>query len=389
MRIKANFSVFPRKLASGRRVYYYQCYDGRDRRQWAKSTGKDKKTEAVRYCENLFKDGLLIPKLKIPTFGEFSVGWWDLNTCQYLKWRQLHDPIEDSTILMYKGYFKNHIKEHFAKFGLDEITPKMIESWLVLMSEKKHMSKKVKDKNLSPLTINHTLKILKIMFGEAVRLKLLVINPCSEIKELKRNDVDREIFTVEEVKKLFSPNWAELWSNETVYIMNRLAACTGMRMGEIRGLMGKYVFDDYVFVCGQYTPTGYKSNTKTKHNRNIPITPLMRKELEGLLQTNGDGYVFSDDKGAKPMSVDRIRRQFDNALKKIGISNDERLRRNLTFHCWRHFLNTLLRMSNVVDSKVQKVTGHRSQRMTEHYTHFDTRQFTEVRDVQAKLLTAR
>jgi len=316
MRIKANFSVFPRKLASGRRVYYYQCYDGRDRRQWAKSTGKDKKTEAVRYCENLFKDGLLIPKLKIPTFGEFSEGWWDLNTCQYLKWRQLHDPIEDSTILMYKGYFKNHIKEHFAKFGLDEITPKMIESWLVLMSEKKHMSKKVKDKNLSPLTINHTLKILKIMFGEAVRLKLLEINPCSEIKELKRNDVDREIFTVEEVKKLFSPNWAELWSNETVYIMNRLAACTGMRMGEIRGLMGKYVFDDYVFVCGQYTPTGYKSNTKTKHNRNIPITPLMRKELEGLLQTNGDGYVFSDDKGAKPMSVDRIRRQFDNALKK-------------------------------------------------------------------------
>jgi len=46
-----------------------------------------------------------------------------------------------------------------------------------------------------------------------------------------------------------------------------------------------------------------------------------------------------------------------------------------------------LRMSNVVDSKVQKVTGHRSQRMTEHYTHFDTRQFTEVREVQAKLLT--
>jgi hypothetical protein len=25
--------------------------------------------------------------------------------------------------------------------------------------------------------------------------------------------------------------------------------------------------------------------------------------------------------------------------------------------------------------------------MTEHYTHFDTRQFTEIRDVQAELLT--
>ena len=43
-------------------------------------------------------------------------------------------------------------------------------------------------------------------------------------------------------------------------------------------------------------------------------------------------------------------------------------------------------MSNIADSKVQSVTGHRSMRMTEHYTHFDTRQFAEVRDVQANLL---
>jgi hypothetical protein len=44
-------------------------------------------------------------------------------------------------------------------------------------------------------------------------------------------------------------------------------------------------------------------------------------------------------------------------------------------------------MSNVADSKVQSVTGHRSMRMTDHYTHFDTRQFTEIRDVQAELLS--
>jgi hypothetical protein len=43
-------------------------------------------------------------------------------------------------------------------------------------------------------------------------------------------------------------------------------------------------------------------------------------------------------------------------------------------------------MSNVADSKVQSVTGHRSMSMTEHYTHFDTRKFTEIRDVQAELL---
>jgi integrase len=112
----------------------------------------------------------------------------------------------------------------------------------------------------------------------------------------------------------------------------------------------------------------------------------MRQELEELLLENGDGYVFSNDGGETPISYDRIRRQYDKALQLIGISYEEKLKRNLSFHAWRHFFNTLLRMSNVADSKVQKVTGHRSMKMTEHYTHFDTRQFNEVRNVQAELL---
>ena len=96
--------------------------------------------------------------------------------------------------------------------------------------------------------------------------------------------------------------------------------------------------------------------------------------------------VFSDDGGKTPVTVERINRQFDRALQRIGISHDEKLKRNISFHAWRHFFNTLLLMSNVADSKVRSITGHRSKKMTEHYTHFDTRQFTEVRDVQAELL---
>ena len=52
-----------------------------------------------------------------------------------------------------------------------------------------------------------------------------------------------------------------------------------------------------------------------------------------------------------------------------------------------HLLNTLLLMSDVAEKKVQSVTGHLTTEMTEHYTHFDTRQFTEIRNVQAGLLT--
>jgi len=122
MRVKANFSVFGRKLPSGRRVYYYHCYDPKGKRQWAKSTGKTKKTEAVLYCMDLFKKGLLVPEQKQPTFAEYSVGWWNPETCNYLKWRQLHNPISESTMNSHRMHFNVHIKDYFAKYKLDEIT---------------------------------------------------------------------------------------------------------------------------------------------------------------------------------------------------------------------------------------------------------------------------
>jgi len=43
MRAKAIFTVFGRRLPSGKRVFYYQCYDEKGKRQWAKSTGLSKK----------------------------------------------------------------------------------------------------------------------------------------------------------------------------------------------------------------------------------------------------------------------------------------------------------------------------------------------------------
>ena len=388
MRVKANFSVFGRTLPSGKKVFYYQCYDGKGRRQYAKSTGLSKKTEAVAYCMKLYKDGLLIPEQKTPTFAEFSKGWWDIETCDYLKWRQLHDPIADTTLCIHQRNFKHHIFDYFKKFYLDEITSDIIEGWLLFMSKKQNMNGKDENKKtLKAKTVNLALETLRLMFGEAVRLKLLKDNPCREVKELRKEETERVILTVEEARKLFPADWSAVWDNLIVYKANRLAACTGVRIGELLGLRGEFVFDDYIFITGQITRFGYVPHTKTKENRNVPISPVMRQELEELLRVNGGGYVFSDDGGNSPVTADRIRRGFDRALERIGISHEEKLKRNLTVHSWRHFLNTLLRMSNVADSKVQKITGHRSMRMTEHYTHFDTRKFAEVRDVQTVLLT--
>jgi len=62
-------------------------------------------------------------------------------------------------------------------------------------------------------------------------------------------------------------------------------------------------------------------------------------------------------------------------------------RRKYPFHKWRHFFNTTLRMGNVADSKVRELTGHKSEAMTELYTHFDPREFVEVRRIQEGIVS--
>jgi integrase len=225
------------------------------------------------------------------------------------------------------------------------------------------------------------------MLDEAVNRGILTSNPAKEVKELKTEEPERIILSLEELRKLFPADWKTVWDNEVIYKAHKLAACTGMRISELRGLRGKYVFADHIHVCGQYTRHGYKGHTKTKQNRNIPIITAIWQELDDLIRLNGDGFVFSEDKGKEPITMERINRGFEKALGNIGISHETRLERNLSFHAWRHFFNKVLRVNNVTDAKVQSVTGHRTKKETDRYTHFDPRQFTEIRDVQTKLLT--
>lgn len=158
-----------------------------------------------------------------------------------------------------------------------------------------------------------------------------------------------------------------------------------MRAGEILGLRGEYIFDEYIHVCAQYDEYGYRP-TKTKENRNIPVAPVVLNEIRRLALENNNGYVFSLDGGETPVTRKLLYNKFHRALNRIGVDSKEIQRRGLTIHSWRHFFNTTLQMANVALSKVQSVTGHKSERMTERYTHFDAKEFTEVRGVQEALL---
>jgi integrase len=377
MRLRETFSLYERKLPSGKVVIYYQMYDEDGNRICGHSTGKTTKTAARNYCNGLLREGRLLPKPReIPTFEKFAEDWWEWETCPYLKKRQGRREITKSYADSARRKLHNHLLPYFGKTRLDKITDYDIDTWLTAFPEKGYMNS----------TANTHYDILVTMLNEAVRQKLIKANPALLVVKLKKDSKAIDILKPNEVKKLFAANWRRVWGDEYMaYVANRLAACTGMRFGEVLGLRGEFVFGDYINVCAQYTSYGYVG-TKTHDSRIVPIPPAMYSDLAQLKKINGDDFIFSKNGGKTPLQRKDVYEAFYEALKNIGIDEEERKKRNISFHGWRHFLNTMLRAANVSDSKVKSVTGHKSSEMTDHYTHFDATKFTEVRRVQETVL---
>jgi integrase len=224
------------------------------------------------------------------------------------------------------------------------------------------------------------------MMKWAAKKKIIPGDPLVDIERLLNDRKDIKIITRSEFKALFVNGWRKAWNNDGILCKaNKLAALTDMRCSEILGLREEYVYDDHIFLCGQYDEYGYQE-TKTKIKHHIPLTGELVADLRELMDINGQGYLFSLDGGKTPVTRRHIYNGYIMALHNIGMSDTVIAARGLNVHAWRHFCNTELQKAGLSIQKVQAVTGHKSERSTEMYTHFDPSEFGEVPKVQAELL---
>jgi integrase len=378
-----DYTLFWRTYPNGKKVVFYYAYDEKDRRQGPWTTKATSITAARNYCNKLIKTDRLIPVKTMPlTFGEYAVGFWERGS-GYLENQEGRADITPAYIDNCKKMTANQILPFFADWPLEKITYKDINKWLLGFKKRgKVVDGKTETRAYKNTYANTVLGCLNTMMAWAVEQEIIKTNPCARVKRLKNDRKKIEIITVEESQKLFPKNWKNVWGDkEVAYVANRLASVTGMRAGEIMGLRGEYVFDDYIYICGSYGEYGY-GPTKTKEARFIPLIPEIISLLKKLIERNGKGYVFSLDGGGKPVCRKHIYDEFHRALKRIGIGQAEITRRGLSIHSWRHFLNTELQRQGLSLQQVQAVTGHKSDRMTEWYSHFDARQLSNVMDAQ-------
>jgi integrase len=99
-----------------------------------------------------------------------------------------------------------------------------------------------------------------------------------------------------------------------------------------------------------------------------------------------DDLVFARHENGRPISDKRVDDMLYHALEQIKIKQDERERRNITFHSWRVFFNTAALNAGLSEKVVRSLTGHKTDEMTKHYTRPNVGDLDNVTKFQEELL---
>ncbi len=324
----------------------------------ARSTGERARGRAETWCVEQLKAGQVVVRTSdsFRTFAQDFFAWdggWATDKRASGKRISPRHCDERGALLL------NHILPAFGNYKLAEIDRGAIK----LFRNKLH-----KD-GLSGGSINKILSVLKAILTAAEENSLIRAVP--RIDRAADQPKSRGILSVDEVRRLFSIPWED----QRAYVCNRIAACTGLRRGELLALTVGDVRGNYLSISRSYDERSREMNTTTKTGRarTVIVPPIVRQEIESLINSSPwegpSAFLFYSSLADKPMEGSFAVDAFYAALDKIGISEAERKARNITFHSHRHFVNSILINARVPLQRVQMITGHLTNEMTQRYYH--------------------
>jgi len=249
---------------------------------------------------------------------------------------------------------------------------------------------------LSARRVNGIMQAVTVALAEAKRMGKIQVNPALSIRRLKEIKPSRHILTLQEAVKFFQIEWPEI-RQKTI---NLLAAATGMRLGECLGLQvtdikdrqiqigEKQVTYQVVDLRHNWQPMEGIKAPKGGSYGELPIPDSLAEMLFQLIESNPwrNGFVFYGNLRDKPMHARGVSEVFREAIHAVGISEEERRQRRLTFHSWRHWYNSMIRaQGNLPDYALRQLTRHKAEEMTERYTNILPEQREQQRQAVAKI----
>jgi integrase len=363
------YFLYKRQLKQGT-VWYFKTYSSDGTLTTGKTTGCKAKTAARAYCDDLLKHGQLYGGSS-QQFGVYAAKWFDDGSPWFSDKMEEgtteHPALSLSTIKQYRQHLEKHIMPYFADYKLHDIKPSDIKHF------RTHL---IQDKSMSRKTVNNVVAVLRIITDYALADNIMMFDPFRGIRPMKGDDKKRDAFTLEEAENIFRAKWR----SDVSRIANLTAALTGMRISEILAINKKNLHEDFIDVTEQMYQ-GRICPTKTKEQRKIPIPRTLYEFLKPLCNLNDKHFAFGF---TTEMTV---LRHLNEVLALNGMA-EEKKKRLLCVHSWRHFFNTFLLSENVPPVKVAAVIGHSSGSgsMQERYTNWSPDMFPEVYEAQEKLI---
>lgn len=392
-----------RRSSGGKPVFYFRLARPDGTRTTARSTGCTSRAAAERWVlDYLEKNGAApAPGARI-RFDSWARDFWSADG-RYVRLRRAHGySLSAGHVAHQHSIVQKYLLPVFARKHLDEITADAVEMFLLDLYENGRPAAAGEARVvIAARTVNGIRGCFKKIMAEAVRLGHIRHNPVDATHKFKEVPRQRGVFTRAELwRLLFAPDALEMvWQGERMFFLFVLVgAITGMRKGELRALMPQNIHADWIAINhGWDERSGMTPAPKWGHRRIATIPEAVSGALYQWIDDKGivdDGFVFPSGRRSRtgeriPIRESVIRQRFDAALRRIGIDEAERKRRNLVFHSLRHSLVTAMRAEAVDVWQARAVVGHRDERVFEHYSdHAAPEHLADVRDFQRRLLTA-
>lgn len=342
-------------------MWYYRYRDN-DGKQIERVGGKTKKEAQTKLTEELNRKNRGYSRPSEMMLSDYLIYWVD----EYIK------PFrEENTYIKYKRDILNRINPIIGNIPLCDLKAHHIEK----VFKNARNIKTNKGTFISETTIQKYYGVINTALNKAVKLQIILENPCKYVDSPKRKKYTASILTIDEYKSLYSNLDCNNYNDYIFKLGLNIAVETGLRRGEMCGLCWsdidfnnktisiskalKRVDNDYLI-----------GDTKTHSSRTLPISDKLILELKHHKQKqnlykleygshyiknifNGIEYdlIFTNECG-KYIIPSRFLQRLKRKCKYVNIE------KNIRWHDLRHTNATLLIKQGVNMKIIQERLGH-------------------------------
>lgn len=318
-----------------------------------------------------------------PSAGKLTLAqWWD-------RWSATRR-VESATSSKRESVWRNHVQPAFGSWPLDSIQSWDVEAWVADLGKAKSARG---DKPLGAEMQASAVRLLKQLLADAVRHRLLRINPADVVETPSvPKHVDR-FLSVDEADQLLQaitmpgkrggvargekrPRVPDPASQLFVQLMLE----AGLRWQEAAGL---HVFRidlmRRTITVKEVAERGRRIKEVPKSDAGQRVVPLTDDLVAALSRHLGgrarDGLVFPDPKGGVLDYSNWLKRVWNPAIEAAELADPQP-----TPHDCRHSYGSWLAENGVPPHEIRDLMGHSSLRATERYVHASTRRMQRARD---------